>query len=1181
MKRRIEELEQEKFSRCRPVLKVSPETVELRIPEGKQYRGAVTVGAEDGSRVRGLAVSEDHRILMANEKFSGNTCDLVFGIDTGGLKAGDLVEGRITILSSLGEKTVSVRAEIREETAETPEGEVRALDDFAKLCMKDLREGFRLFTSRQFLHILNGKNIPYRPLYRGLSHNPVTYQHMEEFLIATGKKGPVMLTLDKKQKAVYTLDVSQKDTLYIYKNTWGYVRMEIEVFGDFIQVEKRVVTSEDFIGRLYGLEYIVDRSRLGSGRRSGRIRIRTVYQELDFEIEASVEEDLRSLSVSVGRRKRLALVKNYLELQMKTLDYRTWFERTSRLLQDLKEEEEEGPELRLFEAFLAYNQDENARAMELLWPFKEGEIAFTDNRQQAVYLHLAKATGLLPQERRNIAPVLQGFHQQEPADFVILYLLFQEEEVCETTPSRALYMMEEAFSRGCISPFLYLTAWKLLESQDSLLRRLSPFMLQVLRFAVKKNLLTEQILKRAAYLSGHLKEFSASVYGLLTGGYRQFPSREVLEAVCGLLMKGDPVRKEYFPWYELAVEQDLRITRLYEYYMETVEPDSSRELPRPVKMYFLYNNTLGERKKAFLYASIIRHKEEDPAAYAGYRKQMWDFALVSLTRGRIDENFAVLYREFLLKPEQKEQAEELCRVLFKRKLVCRDRKIRHVVVCHGALKEEKSYPCQDGTAYVDIYSEDACLVFEDGKRRRFAATVEYSMERLLSEKEAAFRCMDLNVKDTGLELYCCRERGWQMEVNSRTLACYRAAAENPDFTEEYRKKIRARLLEFYYKHREERFMADYLREMDLRAYASVDRVSMAVILIDRAMYQEAFDLVSEFGYEGIPEQKLLRLASRMILRKEREEDEELLCLAAYVVKQGKYDENILAYLRDSYYGSLESMCALWKKVKGFQLESYVLDERILTMAMFVRSFPSLEAEILGSYISQHGREDLILAYLAAVSGAYFLQGRETSEDIFRWLEKICQWGWNTEEVCKLALLKRYSRLPELKENQEKMARTLLEEFRGKGLRFAFYQDLPGTLTQACQIEDKVFVEEYFPEADRVVIHYQLSGQSGEPEEWSVEPMKNMYQGIFVKEFLLFYGETLTYYFSVTEHGETHDTEKRRCALSDMDTAGSTRYKLLNQILAARKLGSRQVMEQAVKQYLWQEACTSALFTLKK
>ena len=64
-------------------------------------------------------------------------------------------------------------------------------------------------------------------------------------------------------------------------------------------------------------------------------------------------------------------------------------------------------------------------------------------------------------------------------------------------------------------------------------------------------------------------------------------------------MKGDPVRKEYFPWYELAWSRILRITRLYEYYMETVEPDSSRELPRPVKMYFLYNNTLAREKRRF------------------------------------------------------------------------------------------------------------------------------------------------------------------------------------------------------------------------------------------------------------------------------------------------------------------------------------------------------------------------------------------------------------------------------------------------------------------------------------------------------------------------------------------------------------------------------------------------------
>lgn len=31
-------------------------------------------------------------------------------------------------------------------------------------------------------------------LYQGLSHKPVTFQHLEEFLVALGQKEPVMLS---------------------------------------------------------------------------------------------------------------------------------------------------------------------------------------------------------------------------------------------------------------------------------------------------------------------------------------------------------------------------------------------------------------------------------------------------------------------------------------------------------------------------------------------------------------------------------------------------------------------------------------------------------------------------------------------------------------------------------------------------------------------------------------------------------------------------------------------------------------------------------------------------------------------------------------------------------------------------------------------------------------------------
>ena len=79
-----------------------------------------------------------------------------------------------------------------------------------------------------------------------------------------------------------------------------------------------------------------------------------------------------------------------------------------------------------------------------------------------------------------------------------------------------------------------------------------------------------------------MKTFDENVYQILTAGYERFPSDEVLEAICKLVMKGRPVRKEYFPWYEKAIEQDISLTRLYEYYLYSLPESFERALPRQV-----------------------------------------------------------------------------------------------------------------------------------------------------------------------------------------------------------------------------------------------------------------------------------------------------------------------------------------------------------------------------------------------------------------------------------------------------------------------------------------------------------------------------------------------------------------------------------------------------------------------
>ena len=80
------------------------------------------------------------------------------------------------------------------------------------------------------------------------------------------------------------------------------------------------------------------------------------------------------------------------------------------------------------------------------------------------------------------------------------------------TPSKALFVLEEQFGKGCRSPFLYLEAWKIICKDMTLLHRLNSFWGQVFRFAARRNLLTEELVMRLAYLSGYEKDYNESIY---------------------------------------------------------------------------------------------------------------------------------------------------------------------------------------------------------------------------------------------------------------------------------------------------------------------------------------------------------------------------------------------------------------------------------------------------------------------------------------------------------------------------------------------------------------------------------------------------------------------------------------------------------------------------------------------
>ena len=1176
LKRRMEQLINGRFEYEVPKLVLSDTEITVETKAGENYRGELFIGAEDNRRIKGMVMSSDRRLLLAKEKFSGTAVCIPYGIDVKGLHTGDEVQAEITINSNLGEYQIPVKLTIQDGQIQTSLGKIRTLDDFVKLAESDYREAFRLYTSKSFSKVLQKEDRKYLSLYRGMSQNPVTYQHMEEFLVGAGKKEPVQIRLDKNGKNWEKIESTLKDSLYLYKSTWGFTKMEVEVRGDFLEVEKKVITSEDFIGSVYGLEYLVRKEKLGCGKKYGQIRIKTVYGTQIYEVTASGNSEYQINTYVYEKKAQAQIALIYKRFRLGEISKEEWADSTLHKLTELKNMGCYFPKHQLMEAYVHYEMGHIPEAMSALWPLREISFSREQMEEEAVYLALAVRTGVATDEQMKSAKErIATLHRMHPGSRVILSVIMSEEEYRKSA-AKQLYMLEELYQFGCTSPFLYLDAYDLIEKEENNLKKLSPFMVQVLNFAAKHGKLTQELTLRIGHLSEYVKVYRPMIYELLVSCYEAFPGKNLLDSICKYIMKGQPGKKKYFRWYALAVEQDIRITRLYEYYIETMPNGYSDVLPQVIRMYFVYNNTLSSRKRAQIYANVIRNKETDKATYQNYKKSMEQFAMEALKNGRINEDFAVIYQECIGGLTSKTTGDLLSRVMFSYRIYCDDPKIRNVIVCHEELEKEEVYPCNDGIAFINLYNASARIIFEDDRKRRYVSTVDYNLQKLMDEIEYVKQCAALDVSFPGLILAVCSSKS---EIHVRNLGSYQHAAQMKEFREEYRHNTCKKILEYYASHAGDDTLDSYLKKIDYMTFAKVDKVLLLELLIEKGMYEMAFEIVKEYGYEGIRTESLVKLASRMILRTEFVEQEELVYLSLYVFEEGKYDDVILSYLSDNLLGPVQQMALLWERMKGFQLDTYALEEEIMLLAMFGRVYLKQGHEILKSYMRQKGKQQVILSYLSFWAYEYFLGQKETDDSIFQCLETCFDKNMDVDRICRLALLAYYSEKEILSEKEDERIRRILEECNEAGLRFAFFRNLPSRYTKPYQLDDKQFVEARYPAGAKVNIHYCMEKEPGTGSVFKSEPMRNMYQGIFVKEFLLFYGETLRYYLTVETPKETIETEEKTLMLEETSKEGNSKYQLLNQMLAGQKLLQFEQTEDAMHDYLVRERLAEKMFPL--
>lgn len=1184
MKRRIEQLTNGIFEYEPAPLLISEERITIHAVPDAVAHGSFFVKSAQEKKIQGFIYSSSPRVLCEPTQFHGVENEIFYQIDCSGLTDGMRDQGVIVISSELGEYTIPYEVTVREQKKEESVLPFATLDEFAELARQDLEKAYRLFAAAGFRRFLKNAEPQLLGLYDGLNQAGVSPVSMEEFLVGAGKKDSLVLAVSQTEYRRGELREPVQETLRITKNTWGYQRIRVESDARFVRPEKKRITTDEFAGNSFELHLIFDTNLMHPGKNYARITLSTSTQKLTVEVEAEkakLRAEDRDNHIRRIMQKELETL--YVNFRLGKCNMPTWIERSLSVINSYRRAGGNDPFAELFQIQLYFADGKKQKAFQLLETLEAQKSRLNTPERYGFYLYLTTffyhEASYVDRVEEEITRLFYRNKTSWPLAWILLYL---QESFLKDSSAR-YEAVSEQFACGCRSRIMYLEAYQVLKAQPFLMRRLGKFELQLLRFAAREQILTAEIIRQVASLTAHHSTFEEPLYEVLQAGYEMYPSADLVKSICLLLMNGDKKDPRYFVWYERGVEAGLRITGLYEYYMETMEHLELSAMPQVIRMYFSYDHSLSYRRRAAIYRGIIEQKEQDPQTYHNYRAAMEKFALEQLEAVHISEDLAVIYSRFLRKNMlTKSSAQKLTRLLCMYEVTCTYPGIQKVIVHSEKWKQETSAVFVDGRALIEVYDPDCVLLVEDAEGVRHLLHPYAQTRKLLENENMMVWCVEKAEEFPGLLLYFCSQCLAADLLDYRTLPYFRSACERPEFSEEFLLQLRREVLQYYMGHLRDETLPAFLDEISCQEYVRVDKTALITLLAEEGRCKQAFELLDAYGYEGIELMQLVRICSRMVLELEFAENSMLTALCYQCFARGKYDDKLLRYLLLYYEGPIRVMKQLWQAATQFDLDTMLLEERILTMILFTRSDTQDSEQIFEAYLNKMGRKKLCRAYVNLKSYEYFVKGLPVAAPVFQYIEREYQYLQRKdrlgeqEDVCRLALLQYYAKSAKLSAQQRIRAEELLEEFNRRGMRFGFWKQFDQELLAPYQMEGRVFAEYVCNPASKVTIHYRILGRD---DSDMTENVQNYFEGIFVREFTLFEGEVLECCLEESTGDEVRRSDKWVLRPDGQDQEQPSRYEALNRIARAQKRKDDKALREELESYLTLEHLASEVFTL--
>lgn len=1161
-----------------PELVLSVDRLAFQVTAGSRHAESFVLTNTRGTKVKGFGFAEDV-CLDFLPFFEGETNELTIEVNARELVPGEILRGNLFLVTDCGEMRVPYEIEITVPGLADEKGPVRDYYTLQERIQEDPERGADLFLAPEFADAFLFRDESGKILYDTLIQKNTKLQSMEEFLVAMNKKEAVRFKVEhpRGEEIVYELDGTDiQDTILLRVNTWGHTGIHVTTAADFIELQTHVLWTDEFERGQDILEFTILADKVPVGCRSGEIVFQSPYETKIIPVRAHNRCGEQERKIQRAKKKAIAMmVRMFLAYQEKRITrkaYQEFLRKNREILEKIS-----GIYAKAVHGYIVVMLGEEEAILDF---FQETESiklpplgVSVDEIESYIMIEYVKTLYTKRQEdKQSLIKLIATYEENGYQSCVLTYIQAQIDE-----RYRSLRLLEQdiraQIEAGSNSPFMYSVLMLAYREDTTLIASLDEVTVNAVNYGLKRGLTTKEISLAVSFLGERLNQFHGKIFAMLQKLYDFFVMTDTLRGICGMLIRSEIRSQKYFPWFAKGVSRHLRLTDLFEYYMYTLDPERVETLPDAILSYFQFENHLNDRCKAFLFAYILNHRENQPDVFQIYAEQIKEFTLRQLAHHRISPDLAVLY-EGLLGEEQitGEVAEALPHVLFTHALYCGNGEMDGVVVVHREMEREVYYPLENGWAQISIYTPHVQLFFLDERGRYYAGTVDYQLTKLLQMDAYAPVCYEQGARMPQLlvHLSCRAERAARMQ-EAQAQVIYETI--HLDILRPSMKEKLLLCLYDYYK--EQRSTTHLLEVLDAMNPALIKRERISEVAADciyRGMYEKAQTMLLRYGVGDCELRALAMLVSQLAHENEHEWEPLLVKWALLLFRQGCYDKAALDYLRRYYVGDLQTLTSLYRKC--MELPEVGVDEdfseRLLAQVLFTGTEQTEYEDIYLQYFENGKNRMLVKAFLAQLAYDYIVERVELSESLFVKIEKEAM--YEKDPVMVLATLRYYRGEMNFASKQKEFVELNLEKYASEGVIFAFMKDYIGKVRVPYEIENTVLIQ-YYSGTDKGV----FLCRERDPGEYEPIPMRQVFPGVYIYEMLLFEGEERKCYIYEEELDEKTDIMSVRRPESAGETPGF--FQMVNRMITAKNAGEQKQFEELRRRYESDRYAAEQLFTI--